>query len=67
MIRVENYGSGVRWHCTECDLLLIIPHYTNSNPPKECSRCSEGGCSLPAIVGTIVSAENGPGIEEAVG
>lgn len=46
MIQVENYGVGVRWHCTCCDELYshegrLTVHYTNSTPPKECSRCGE--------------------------
>ena len=46
MIKTENYGAGVRWHCTECDELYnehgrLTIHYTNSTPPADCQRCGE--------------------------
>jgi len=45
MIQTENYGAGVRWHCTHCDELYrdgrLQIQYTNSTPPKECKRCGE--------------------------
>lgn len=46
MIKVENYGAGVRWHCDRCDELyneygVLTIHYTNSQPPPKCSRCDE--------------------------
>jgi len=46
MIKVENYGAGVRWHCTDCDITkneygLSTINWTNSKPPAECTRCEE--------------------------
>jgi len=46
-IRIENYGGGVRWHCTNCDRKSSSPgshlpviQYTNSPPPLWCERCA---------------------------
>lgn len=42
-IKVENYGAGVRWHCTRCDCghngYLPTILYNNSPPPKQCPKC----------------------------
>ena len=47
MIRSENYGGGVRWHCTECDTNVSVPgshiphiSWTNGPPPAHCRRCT---------------------------
>ena len=46
MIKTEPYGGGIRWHCTNCDLLKHSPGFTvptiswtNGKPPLVCSRC----------------------------
>ena len=56
MIKAECYGGGTRWYCTECDELynengLLTIHFTNSTPPKECSRCG-GECMLVSFRGS---------------
>jgi len=46
MIKVENYGGGIRWHCTNCDTNASVPgstikhiSWTNGPAPKFCTRC----------------------------
>lgn len=66
MIKTENYGAGVRWHCTNCDRLYneygtLVVHYTNSTPPAECPRCDEEAMlviwedSRPTFISSVVT------------
>lgn len=46
MIKTETYGAGVRWYCTDCDVVKneqgrLIISWTNSKPPAECPSCDE--------------------------